>query len=27
MAWAVPAAARGLSREQIEQEILDSRDL
>jgi hypothetical protein len=27
MAWAVHAAARGLSREQIEHEILNSRDL
>jgi hypothetical protein len=27
MAWAVHAAARGLSREQIEREILNSRDL
>jgi hypothetical protein len=27
MAWAVHAAARGLSREQIEQDILNSRDL
>ena len=27
MAWALHAAARGLSREQIEHEILNSRDL
>jgi hypothetical protein len=27
MAWAVHAAANGLSREQIEHEILNSRDL
>jgi hypothetical protein len=27
MAWAVHAAARGVSREQIEHEILNSRDL
>jgi len=27
MAWAVHAAARGLSREQIEHEILNGRDL
>jgi hypothetical protein len=27
MAWALHAAARGISREQIEHEILNSRDL